>query len=159
MPGAGPSPTSHALRFFSGAALVGAIRVGPANSVALAIPAGTTGNFTVDVTAFNGTVAGPASSPFAFTIAPSCTVPASPTVSGGVTGGTASVSWPAVPGATSYILSAGTAPGGTQYLAPTNIGASTGTSANGLPSGFQAWVRVIAVNACSQSAPSDFLVR
>jgi hypothetical protein len=32
-------------------------------------------------------------------------------------------------------------------------------SASGLPAGFQAFVRVIAMNACGQSAPTDFLVR
>jgi hypothetical protein len=75
-------------------------------------------------------------------------------------GGTGSVSWPAVAGATAYVISAGTTQGGTQILGPTNIGATTGASASGLPAGFQAWIRVIAVNACGQQgAPTDFLLQ
>ena len=74
--------------------------------------------------------------------------------------GTASVNWLAVAGAASYVLSAGTTPGGTQYMAPTNLGTNTGASASGLPAGFTAWVRVFAVNACGQqSAAADFLVQ
>lgn len=158
--GAGASPTSHRLDFYAGAALVASVNAGSATSIAIPIPPGTQGTFDVRVTALNGAIAGPASVPFTFTIGPACTVPASPNVSGGVVGGTASVSWPTVAGATSYILSAGTTQGGTQYLAPTNIGANTGASASGLPAGFTAWVRVIAVNACGQeSVPRDFFVQ
>jgi hypothetical protein len=158
--GAGPSPTAHRLDFYSGAALVTQVNAGSGTSLAIPIPSGIQGTFGVQVTALNGTVAGPASALFTFSIGPACTLPASPNVSGGVVGGTASVSWPAVPGATSYILSVGTTAGGTQYLPPTNIGASTGASASGLPAGFTAWVRVLAVNACGQqSGPTDFFVQ
>ena len=158
--GAGPVPTSHRLDFYAGAALVATVNAGAGTSIGIPIPPGIQGTFGVRVTARNGSVAGPASELFTFTIGPACTVPASPNVSGGVVGGTASVNWPAVPGATSYTLSAGTVQGGTQYLPPTNIGANTGASASGLPAGFTAWVRVIAVNACGQaSVPRDFFVQ
>ncbi len=158
--GAGASPTSHRLDFYAGTTPVASVTTGVAPSVGIPIPPGVQGTFGVRVTAFNGTIAGPPSALFTFTIGPACTVPASPNVSGGVVGGTASVSWPAVPGATAYIVSAGTTQGGTQYLAPTNIGANTGASASGLPPGFTAWVRVIAVNACGQeSVPRDFFVQ
>ncbi len=158
--GSGPSPTSHRLDFYSGATFLASVTAAAGTSTAIPIPPGTQGTFGVRVTALNGTIAGPASLLFTFTIGPACTEPASPNVSGGVVGGTASVSWPAVAGATSYILSAGTTQGGTQYLAPTNIGANRGASASGLPAGFTAWVRVIAVNACTQqSVPTDFFVQ
>lgn len=40
-----------------------------------------------------------------------------------------------------------------------NIGNATQVSAGGLPSGFRAFVRIVAVNACGQSAPTaDVLV-
>ena len=111
------------------------------------------------VTALNGAIASPTSPLFNFTIGPSCTVPTAPVVSGGIVSGTATIGWPAVAGRRRYIVSAGTTQGGTQILGPTNFGATTGASASGLPAGFQAWVRVIAVNACGQqSAPTDFLL-
>jgi hypothetical protein len=158
--GAGASPTSHALDFYAGATPVASVAVGAAPSVGIPIPPGTRGTFSVRVTAFNGTVAAPPSALFPFTIGPACTVPASPNVSGGVVGDSASVTWSPVPGATSYLLSAGTAQGGTQYFPPTNVGGNTGASASGLPPGFTAWVRVIAVNACGQeSVPRDFYVQ
>ena len=158
--GAGASATSHRLDFYAGAALVATVNAGAGTSIAIPIPPGIQGTFGVRVTARNVSVAGAASELFTFTIGPACTVPASPSVSGGVVGGTASVSWPAVPGALSYVLSAGTSQGGTQYLAPTNIGANTAASASGLAAGFTAWVRVIAVNACGQeSMPRDVFVQ
>lgn len=157
--GAGASPTGHLLTFFQGATPVASINVSGAPSVGIQIPAGTQGAFAVVVTAFNGAIASPASAPFNFTIGPACTVPAAPAVSGGIVGGTGTASWPAVAGATRYVVSAGTAPGGTQYLAPTDV-TGTSVSASGLPAGFQAWVRVVAVNACGQAGPpTDFLVQ
>lgn len=159
-PGAGSSATGHRLDFYSGASVVASVNAGAATSVAIPIPAGTQGTFDVRVTAANGAVAGPPSLPMTFTIGAGCSPPASPTLGGAVVNGTASVNWPAVAGAASYVLSAGTTPGGTQYMAPTNLGSSTGASASGLPAGFTAWVRVFAVNACGQqSAAADFLVQ
>ena len=158
--GSGASPTSHRLDFYSAGTPVAQVTVGAAINAAIPIPPGVTGTFGVRVTAFNGAIAGPTSAEFTFTIGPACTLPTAPIVSGGVVGGTASVSWQPVAGATSYIVSAGTSQGGTQYLAPTNVGGTLGVSASGLPSGFVAWVRVIAVNACNQQGPAtDFLVQ
>ena len=47
-------PTGHRLDFFSGAALVASVTVGPATSVGIPIPPGTTGSFSVRVTALSG---------------------------------------------------------------------------------------------------------
>ncbi len=158
-PGPGASATAHRLTFFRGATPVGSIDTGGATSIGLPIPAGVQGTFAVTVTAFNGPIAGVASVAFGFTIGPACVVPTAPVVSGGIVGGTATASWPAVAGATRYVLSGGTVPGGTQYLAPRDV-TVTSVSASGLPAGFQAWVRVVAVNACGQaSPPTDFLLR
>jgi hypothetical protein len=131
-------------------------------STTIPLPPGTLGTFNVTATGVNSAGAGPTSAPVSFTIGGSgpCTgPPASPVVSGGVVGGTATVQWPQVPGATSYILSAGTNQGGTNLFPTTNIGLNNQVQATGLPAGFTAWVRVIAVNACGQSAPRDFFVQ
>ncbi|MGH9203471.1 MAG: hypothetical protein ACRD2A_19790, partial [Vicinamibacterales bacterium] len=73
---------------------------------------------------------------------------------------TATASWLPVSGATSYVVSAGTTPGGVQYVPPTNVGSATTVSASGVPSGFFAWVRVIAIDACGHAGPAtDFLVQ
>jgi hypothetical protein len=158
--GAGAAPTSHRLDFYQGATLIAPVTVGAATTVGLPLPPGLTGAFGVRVTALSGALASPPSALFNFTIGPSCTPPTSPVVTGGIVNGTATIGWPAVAGATNYIVSAGTTQGGTQILGPTNFGTTTGASASGLPAGFQAWVRVIAVNACGQqSAPTDFLLR
>lgn len=132
-------------------------------SIVIPLPPGTVGTFNVTATGINSAGAGPTSAPVQFTIGsgpgPCTGPPASPSVSGGVVGGTATVQWPQVPGATSYILSAGTTPGGSNLFPAQNIGLNNQASATGLPAGFTAWVRVIAVNACGQSAPTDFFVR
>ena len=157
--GTGASPTTHRLAFFQGSTPVASVDASGATSIGIPIPAGTQGAFAVVVTAFNGAIASPASAPFSFTIGPACTVPTAPAVSGGVAAGTATASWPAVAGAARYVVSAGTAPGGTQYLVPTDV-TGTSVSASGLSAGFQAWVRVVAVNACGQAGPpTDFLVQ
>ena len=159
--GAGTAPTSHRLDFFAGATPVASVPAGAATSIAIPIPPGTTGSFSVRITALNGAGASPPSAAFPFTIGGSGCAgpPASPTVSGGIVGGFGSVSWPQVPGATSYIVSAGSTLGAANLFPTTNVGLSNQLSASGLPPGFQAYVRVIAVNACGQSAPVDFLVR
>jgi hypothetical protein len=162
--GAGGPPTAHRLDFFAGSAAVAILNVAAATTVSIPIPAGTAGSFSVRVTALNGAGAGPPSSLFAFTIGTSpggggCTAaPASPLVTGSIVAGTATVSWPAVPGATSYIISAGSTQGASNVAPPTNVGPNTTVSAGGLPPGFSAWVRVIAVSACGQSPPRDFFL-
>ena len=158
--GAGAAPTSHRLDFLQGGASFASLTTDAATGVALTLPAGLQGAFAVRVTAFNGAIAGPASAPFNFRLGPHCTVPASPTVGGAIVGGVATLTWPAIPGATGYIVSAGTTAGGTELLAPSNIGPVTSLGASGLPAGFQAFVRVIAVNACGQQGPpADFLLQ
>jgi hypothetical protein len=162
--GAGAPPTAHRLDFFAGSAAVASLNVAAATTVSIPIPAGTAGSFAVRVTALSGATAGPPSSPFPFTIGSSpggggCTAaPASPVVTGSIVAGTATVSWPAVQGATSYIVSAGSTQGAANLYSPTNVGPNTTVSASGLPAGFSAWVRVIAVNACGQSPPGDFFL-
>ncbi|MGQ0735104.1 MAG: hypothetical protein ACT4QD_15815, partial [Acidobacteriota bacterium] len=168
--GPGAAATAHRLDFFAGTSPVLSLNFGPATSVALPIPAGTVGTFSVQVTALAGATPGESSASFPFTLGggggpppppppPGCTgPPASPTVSGSITAGMALVSWPAVPGATSYIVSAGTNMGGSNLFPATNVGSNTSVGASGLPAGFSAWVRVIAVNACGQSAPTDFFL-
>jgi hypothetical protein len=160
--GGGAAPTAHRLDFYAGVAYVATLTVGPGTSVGIPIPPGTVGSFTVRVTALNGAGASPPSAAFGFTIgsAGGCVgPPAAPAVTGGVAAGTASVGWPQVPGATAYVVSAGSALGGSNLFATQNVGLTNQLSASGLPAGFQAFVRVIAINACGQSAPTDFLVR
>jgi predicted phage tail protein len=83
-----------------------------------------------------------------------CAPPAAPTgVSGSLIAGTGRVTWAAVPGATSYVVVAGSTPGGSD-LFNGNVGNATTVSASGLPAGFRAYVRVYAVNACGTSGPS-----
>ncbi len=160
MSGAGAAPTSHRLDFLQGGASFASVTSGAATSVSLMFPAGLHGAFAVRVTAFNGAIAGPPSPLFDFIIGPACTLPTAPVVSGGIVNGTATISWSAVAGATSYIVSAGTTAGGTNLFPATNIGPTTSVGASGLPAGFQAFVRVIAVNACGQqSPPTDFLLQ
>jgi hypothetical protein len=124
------------------------------------LPPGTLGTFFVTATATNPAGAGPASEPVSFTIGGPCTGPPDgPVVSGSVVAGAATVSWPQVPEAAFYILAAGTLPGGTDIYPATDIGLTNVVTATDLPPGFAAWVRVSAVNACGQSAPTFAFVR
>ena len=67
--------------------------------------------------------------------------------------------WTPVSGATSYVLQAGTAPGLADLFSG-DIGNRTEASATGLPTGFNAYVRVMAVNACGESRPTpDLLIQ
>lgn len=88
-----------------------------------------------------------------------CATPAAPTgVTGSVVNGSASVSWAAVPGATSYIVRAGSTPGASD-LFNGNVGPLTSVSAPGVPAGFRAFVRILAVSSCGTSTPSaDILI-
>jgi DNA-binding beta-propeller fold protein YncE len=160
-PAAGPPALSYILEAGTASGLSNVFNgnVGNTTQLSAAAPPGT---YYVRVRAVNAVGPGAASTERLVTIGgpAGCTPPASPNLSGGVAGGTASVAWPAVAGATSYVLSAGTTQGGTEHMPPTNLGANTGASASGLPAGFTAWVRVVALNACGQqSAPVDLLVR
>lgn len=83
-----------------------------------------------------------------------CAAPMAPSLPVATVGsGTAAVAWPAVMGATSYIVRAGTQPGGSDIFNG-NVGNTAAVAASGLPPGFRAFVRVHAVNACGVSAAS-----
>jgi Matrixin len=131
-------------------------------AVVVPIPPGVVGTFNVVVTGLNAVGPGPTSAPTTFTIGGGGCVgpPPAPTgLVGGVIAGTATVTWNPSPGATSYVVQAGTIPLSSN-LFNANVGNTTVVSASGLPPFFQAYVRVIAVNACGLSAPTaDFLVR
>ncbi len=153
----GVTATAHRLDFYQASTLVATVNGGSATSISIPLPAGIQGAFAVRVTALNGTAAAPTSEPFAFTLG--CAgAPAAPVVSGGVVNGNGWVSWPAVAGASSYTFSVGTSPAAADYVPPSNT-TSTTLSASGLPPGFQAWVRVVANNACGASVATDFLAR
>ena len=132
----------------------------PSTVTVIPLPPGTRGTYNVTATPLNSAGAGPPSAPVFFTVGESCAgPPAAPSASASVAAGTATISWPQVPGASAYILSAGTFPGGADIYPATNIGLTNVAMATGLPSGFAAWVRVSAVNACGQSAPTFVFVR
>ena len=84
-----------------------------------------------------------------------CSAPPTPPVGlfGSTAGGQASVQWMAAPGATSYLVQAGSAPGLSDVYYG-NVGGVVSVSAPVAP-GFTAYVRVVAVNGCGQSAPSS----
>ena len=83
--------------------------------------------------------------------------PAAPTtVTGRIIGGTATIEWSASAGATGYIFQAGTAANRSD-LFNNQVGNRTSLSASGLPAGFQAYIRLIATNACGSSAPTPTL--
>jgi hypothetical protein len=161
--GLGAEPTAHRLDFrVDATGQLISVPVGSALRVDIPVPTGTRGAFSVRVTPFNDGVPGPESAPYRFAIGlevPCGGPPAAPNVSGLVSGGTAVVGWPAVPGATRYLLQAGRSPGGADLVPLTDLGAATGASAADLPSGFTAWVRVYAVSACGQSPPTDFFLQ
>jgi hypothetical protein len=83
-----------------------------------------------------------------------CVTPTAPVgVNASLSSGTATVSWPAVAGATSYIVRAGSTSGGSD-LFNGNVGNVTAVSASDLPVGFKAYVRIYALSACGTSPPS-----
>jgi hypothetical protein len=84
--------------------------------------------------------------------------PGVPSLSASVNGGFARVTWSAAPGATRYLIQAGTTVGGSDLFAGTDVGSST-TAGAAVPPGFRAWVRVFAANSCGVSAPADVFVQ
>jgi hypothetical protein len=148
------------LDFYTGEGLSVSVTIGPVTSVVLPIPTGTMGAFSVRVTPFAGATPGPTSNAFLFTVGGACNAPpGSPIVTGAVMSGTATVNWSAVPGATNYIIQAGSARGAFDLFPPTSVGSSPGAGAGGLPPGFVAWVRVTAISECGAGVPTDFLLR
>ena len=124
----------------------------------VAIPTGTAGAFSVTVRGVTVAGAGPPSARTDFTLGGATTCAAPPlaptAVTAAVFDGFARVNWSAVPGATRYLIQAGSTPGATDLFALTDLGATTEAGASVAP-GFQGWVRVFAANACGISAPSD----
>ncbi len=156
-PTSGAVPTAHLLDFASAGTPVLSLPVGAAPSASLVIPPGVQGTFTVTVTASAGGTPGLPSSPATFTIGGGGTCTGPPPAPAGLIGniqsGTATVQWIATPGASAYILQAGTLPASSD-LYNANVGSATVVTAGGLPPGFRAFVRVIAVNSCGSSPPS-----
>jgi Matrixin len=159
---AAPSASSYRLDFRQ---LVGgpvlASLTAAASPVTVGIPAGTIGTFNVTVTPLNAQGAGPPSAAVLFTIGGGCAALQPPTgVSGAVSLGVATLQWNPSAGALGYIVQAGSAPGGSD-LFNGNVGNVTRVSASGLPPGFRAYVRVIAVGTCGASAATapDYLVQ
>lgn len=127
-----------------------------ATTVTVAIPPGLSGDFNVIVTPVNADGGGPASFRRDFTICGALPPPVTG-LAAGVANGVARVTWNASPEAASYRASAGSSPGAADVYPLTELGAVTGIEA---PVGddFEAWVRVIAVNACGSSDPAEVLV-
>jgi hypothetical protein len=87
-----------------------------------------------------------------------CAIPSAPSLpTASLVGGAGTVTWPAVVGATSYIVIAGSEPGRSD-LFNGHVGNVTSVTATGLPAGFRAYVRVYAVNACGTSGASAEVV-
>lgn len=119
----------------------------------LTIPPGVTGNFVAQVATVHAGGRSMLSSPAFFTIGPGgCASPPSvpSNLRAQVVTGFATASWSPVSGAGSYVLQAGVAPG-ESGLFNQNVGNQTSVGAP-VPSGFQAYVRVQAVNDCGRSA-------
>jgi hypothetical protein len=90
------------------------------------------------------------------TIGGGCSPPIPPAVSSRVSGSTVTLFWTTSPGATSYVLEAGSAPGSTDIVTSDTGGVGTTFVANGVPAGTY-FVRIRARSACGTSAPSNEL--
>ena len=106
---------------------------------------------------FDGTVTAPSNEvSFLVGVTGQATCSAPPTPPTGLVGSTtgllAAVQWMAAQGATSYLVQAGSAPGLSDVYYG-NVGGAVSVSAQ-VQAGFSAYVRVVAVNGCGQSAPS-----
>jgi hypothetical protein len=132
-------------------------------ALTVAVPPGVAGAFNVVVTGVNAAGTGPSSARHDFLLnasGSSCTgAPAAVTdLSGSVSRGFARVQWSPVPGATRYLVQAGSTPGGSDLFALTDLGASTGAG-SAVGDGFAGWVRVFAANACGVSNAADIFVQ
>jgi hypothetical protein len=154
-----PGATSYQLDFRQGVGgPVVASVAAPGSPVSVGIPPGTFGTFNVTLTPRNAQGVGPPSSAAIFTIGGGCSAPPAPTgLTGRVVTGVATVQWTPSPGATAYIVQAGSVPRAAD-LFNGNVGATTTVSAAGLPPGFRAYVRVISVNACGVGAATTELL-
>jgi len=126
--------------------------IGAGTALQSPVPPGT---YYLRLGTINGAANGGPSPSYTFSIAPlACTAaPAPPAGHAATTGGsTVHLSWESSPGATSYVLEAGTASGAAD-LANFDVGGRTTLTA-AVPS-LTYFTRVRAVNACGTSAPSS----
>ena len=164
--GASSSSTSYRIDFRAGHREDGAVvasLTSAATSATVAVPPGVAGDFSVVVTGVNAAGTGPPSERRDFTLgstAAVCAAAPAPVgdLAGSVTAGFARALWTAVPGATSYLIQAGSQPGTADLYALTNLGSATQAGA-AVPEGFRGWIRVVAVNACGSSLPADVFVQ
>lgn len=137
---AGSTPVRNEI--FSGA-------IGSATAIVGELPSGL---YFFRVRGVNTCGAGPASAPVDVTVAcPSLAAPANLNVS--VVGTAVSLQWPAVAGATSYLLEAGASPS-VHNLFVGNVGAAPSLAVAGVAPGAYA-VRVRAVGACGVGLPAS----
>ncbi len=162
------SATGYRVDFRSGhtdsGPIVASVRQAGA-SLAVPIPPGVAGDFSVTVTGINAAGEGPPSPRQDFTLgasSPSTKCSAPPAAPAGLTAGIsndfARVRWTAVNGATRYSIQAGSTVGAADLFAVTDVGGSTEAGAS-VPAGFRAWIRVTAFNQCGASAPTDVLLQ
>jgi hypothetical protein len=168
-PRSGPTPTGYRAEYLFGGVTFGHTDGGPCSGPGqrcggpVFFPPTLQGTFFVVVRALFGGIAGPPSDPpVPFTLGGAgCTGLSAPQgLSGGIVAGGATLRWNPVPGAVSYIVQAGSGPG-LSDLFDGNVGNTSIAQASGLPAGFFAFVRVIAVDACGNlsQASSDFLIQ
>lgn len=74
-------------------------------------------------------------------------------ITGSVQSGIASLRWSPAPGATAYVVTAGSVPGGADVY-DGNVGATVEVSA-AVSAGFRAYARVYAINSCGRSVASQ----
>lgn len=163
----GSGATSYQLDFRAGYSDVGAILASlrsPGTSLAVSIPPGLTGPFSLTVRGVNIAGVGPPSARADFTLGdaqpgPCSSAPSAPGgISAAISNGFARVQWAAVPGAVRYLVQAGSQVGFSDLFPPSDVGGSTMVGAS-VPPGFRAWVRVVAVNACGTSSPTDVFLQ
>jgi hypothetical protein len=83
--------------------------------------------------------------------------PAAPAgLTGSIVNGVAAVAWSPASATASYLVRAGSTPGGSDIFVG-SVGAALGASSP-VAAGFRAYVRVYAVNACGESGPSNELL-
>ena len=149
-PATGGTPTSYLLQagYTPGGAEIGAI---PAPATGLAFNGVPDGRYYVRVRGVNAAGTGAPTSDLVLTVGCSGP-PATPTtLTTSVTGSLVVVAWNVPPGTTTTVLEAGYGPGATNFTF-SFASPAAGVSVNAPPGTY--YVRVRAVNACGQSAPS-----
>jgi hypothetical protein len=121
------------------------------------IPPGVTGDYNVVVTPVTSSGGGTPSFRRSFSLCGGTPL-AVANLTGRVGNGMARANWAASVGATSYRASVGTVQGSADIVPPTDLGNVTGAEAL-VPPGFRAWLRIVAVNGCGASAPTDIFLQ